>query len=298
MERDLRLIKSQRAERDRANGILVDPSPLKEADDILPIDPANEMDSMMMDIAGEHPEESSFAHKQVPDPTADKLNEAGIDAPQSTSQEAFTAGHEMPQDSENSMGLAITMPSEDITKALVQPKSTEKPTEAVAPIEVPLEIQDGVDLDFESMFNDTDPKAIDNALNFDFGLSTDPAMTQDLMNDNSFNDVNMGNTDMTNLPTTTNEDIDSLPPGVENYLNADTDFSNLTIPLATTMPENSQPAAASNTVAPAESVPEAAMAETSFDDSFFGLGNFEMGETGGDELGDGTLGDFEDFDWS
>ena len=298
MERDLRLVERQRADRDRANGTLVNPSPPKEADESIPTDVANGLDSILMDLAGEHPEGSHLTQEQATNTVVDNSQTTVVNALENAGDRAVTVAHEMPQDSENSIGLAITLPPDDSAKGLEQPKSPGKVAEVAAPIDTSLDMQDGVDIDFESMFNDTDPKAIDNALNFDFGLPSEPAVPQGLLNDNSFNDINLNTTDMANLPASTNEDIDSLLPGVENYFNSETDFSNINIPLATRLPEGTQPTKTSNIAAPAQNAPEVTMADTSFDDNFFGLGNFDASKMGENELGDGTLGDFEDFDWN
>ena len=302
MERDLRFIRKQRAEKDRANEVMTEPSPLQELDVPIANDSTRLPDATAVDNAGENLEASGIWNDLAPDRLAEELKETDAAGAENESHEAISTEHNMPQDSENSMGLAITIPSSDTNEVSERPKSAEKSAESVAPtdapLEAPLEISDAVDLDFESMLNDTDPKTIDDALNFDFELPTDPAMTQDILNSTDFGDVNMSNTEVSNLPNNTNEDIDSLLPGVENYLNTDTDFSNITIPPATTTPATSQPSVMGTTVTSAPSTVGAAITDTSFDDNFFGLGNFEMDETGGDELGDGTLGDFEDFDWS
>ena len=298
MERDLRLVRKQRAERDHANDMIVDPSPPKEPDEAAPNHTTGQAVNLLSTTNGEQLLESALPARETTDAAAEDLKTHDEAAPENTDQEAINNELGMPQDSENPMGLAITIPSDDVPKAAEQSQLPVDPAEALVSTEAPLEIAEGVDLDFESMFNDTDPKAIDDALNFDFGLSTDPALAQDILNDTSFNEISISNTDIGNIPATTNEDIDSLLPGVENYLNADTDFSNITIPPANTLPDTSQLPIISSTSAPAQGLTEPAAVETSFDESFFGLGNFDMGETGGDELGDGTLGDFEDFDWT
>ncbi|KAL6721696.1 hypothetical protein ACLMJK_000800 [Lecanora helva] len=299
MERDLRLYRRQRAEEDRANGKLAEPSPTKEQDEILPNDSTIQADAMILDGTDINPKEFRLDNELATEITAGELKEVDAVGPQPTSQEAINTEQRMPQDSDNSMGLAITIPSDDTNEASQQPKSSEMPADFVASTEAPIEIPpDAVDLDFESMFNDTDPKAVDNALNFDFELPNEAAMTHDIMNNDTFNDINLDNANSTDLPTTTNEDIDSLLPGVENYLNADADFSNIAIPPQSSLPENTQPATTSTTTTSAQDTAQPAVADTSFDDNFFGLGGFDVGETGGDELGDGTLGDFEDFDWS
>lgn len=286
MERDLRLISKQRADKDRANGIITEPSPLKETQETLPSNAASEADPMLVDTSAEYAEESRPATDDASDPTIKVLTETVRAAPESTNRDAVTNDQDVLQDFDNSMGLAITIPSDDMTKAAEQPKSPEGDIEAADLNEAPSEIPDNIDLDFESMFNDTDPKDLEELKNIDFDTSIDPAVAEDIIKN------------LADLPATASEDIDSLLPGVESYLNADTNFSNTTMPPATTIPETSQPTASSTAEAPAQTGEEQAMADTSFDDNFFGLGDFEMGETGGDELGDGTLGDFEDFDWS
>ena len=300
MERDLRLIRKQRAERDRANGLMADPTPPKEIDEPISSNSADAdlVAAALIETVDSNPEDSLFGGHQSPGPAGEESKDANLTATNATSQEAIINEQGMPRDSENTMGLAITIPSEDITEPPEQPKALENHADVNVGTEAPLEMSEAIDLDFESMFNDTDPKAIDDALNFDFGFSTDPAVAQDILNDGTFNNISTSNSNIANLPATSNEDIDSLLPGVENYLNADTDFSNITIPPTTALPNTSQPIAASNAVAPVQDPTEPAMAETSFDDNFFGLGNFGMEGTGGDELGDTTLGDFEDFDWS
>lgn len=300
MERDLRLIRKKRAERDRANGIITGYSPTKEADDIVPEDDTTvPTEDMLMDQATEQPETSISVIQQATESTTEGVKEADEKAAESSSQEAITTGQGMPQGSDNSMGLAISMPPDVTAEAQDHPKSLEKkPTEATGEVEAPLELPDSGDLDFESMFNDTDLTAADDAMSFDLGFSTDPAVSQDILNDTSFENINMSNTDMTNLATTTNEDLDSLLPGVENYLNADTDFSSISVPAASSLPETTQGTVATTTGATTQNPAEATVGETSFDDNFFGLGDFDMGGTGGEDLGDGGLVDFDEFDWS
>ena len=296
MERDLRLVRKKRAESDRAKGLVISPSPPKEAEKTASSNAIDEVDSTMIDAV----EEGSGDIQPATEAAKESLDEVSKDA---RSLAAETLGHEglnteqaMPPDAPKTMDLPLAVTSEDATAVSEDSKIPTKAIAEVTQTEAPVEIPDAVDLDFESMFNDTDPKAIDDALNFDFGISTEPAVAQDILNDGNFNDIDMGNADITNLPTT-NDDIDSLLPGVENYLNEGADFSNMTIPMPTTLPDSAQGPTTSTTAPPDAGTTEAAIAETSFDDNFFGLGNFDMGDAGGDDLGDATLGDFEDFDW-
>lgn len=306
MERDLRLIQEKRAERDRANGLISDLSASKETNEELQEEPMAPAENMVIDDPvkesqpPEHPAQPSTQPEDLTEPAAPKAEEVDPEPSRKVDPETIASGQGMPQDSENSVGLAITMPPDDAVEAKEPSGILEaKAVEAAAVPETSLDIPDATDLDFESMFNDTDLTSGDNALNFDLGFSTDPATTQDILNDTSFENLDMSNTDMTILPATTNEDIDSLLPGVENYLNADPDFTNISVPPASIVPEISQTTLTATTTAPAEQAVDAPAADTSFDDNFFGLGgDFSVGETGADDLGDATFGDFEDFDWS
>ena len=211
--------------------------------------------------------------------------------------EVIGAGQGMPQDSENSAGLAITMPSDVTTNAQAQPNNANKQPENVSSApEASLDMPDAADLDFESMFNDTDLVGGGDAMNIeDLRFSMDATMNQDILNNNTLQDTNMSNAGMTNLASTSNEDINSQLPGLENYVYAGTDSSSIGMPATSTQPENSQGAPVANMGAFIPNAAEPVPADTNFDD-FFGV-NFEMNATGGDEMGEATLGDFDDFQW-
>ncbi|KAL2048352.1 hypothetical protein N7G274_000263 [Stereocaulon virgatum] len=299
MERDLRLIRKKRAERDRerdrALGI---PSPSSPAKAI------NDNHQQNVDASNG---KASAAQMQGPDGEdlliagdSAKANPLGLhDGSQGKTSEGEVIGAEqgMPQDSENSVGLAITMPSDTITTTDNQANSTENQPEDVPPApEASLDLPDASDLDFESMFNDTDLVG-GNDINFeDIGFPMDAAVNQDILNNNTLLDTNMSNTDITNLASTSNEDINSSLPGLGNFVNADTDFSNINMPATSTQPEIAQGAPVANmgasTSNPAKTIP----ADTTNFEELFGV-NFELDTAGGDEMGDGTLGDFDDFQW-
>lgn len=317
MERDLRRIRQKRIERDRANGIGLGASPPKEPDDVILAETEIPEENMLIDDAGDNPEvihlaadaavEPATAESVAPvaDSTAPEISYTDKQTPKNANQEIVIDEEGMPQDSADSMGLAITMTPE--VKSHVQERSKDpddKLTEpaAVVSAEDSLEVPEAVDIDFDSMFNDPDLTGAEDALNFDFGLSTDPAIGQEILNESSFANSNMSNAnnaDLTNVPLNANEDIEGVLPGLGSYLNADTDFSNISIPAAATLAQTSQaPTVPTEQVAPTTGAPaqdpvDPATAEASFDDFF---GDFDMGGT--DDLGDGTLGDLDDFDWS
>ena len=302
MERDLRLIRKKRAERDRerdrALGIPSPSSLAKEMNDTAQLNDnmsAGNASAVQNTTQGQESKGGDvLLVADHGEPNALNLQE---DSQRKLSEgEVIGTGQGMPQDSENSAGLAITMPSDVTTDARGQPNNASKrPENTPSAPEASSDMPDAADLDFESMFNDTDLGG-DDAMNFeDLGFSMDATMNQDILNNSTLQDTNMSNADMTNLVSTSNEDINSLLPGLENYVNAGTDFSSIGMPAASTQPENSRGAPVANMGTSAPNAAEPVPGDTNFDD-FFGV-NFEMNATGGDEMGDTTLGDFDDFQW-
>lgn len=301
MERDLSLLRKKRVERERiANGLKAQPSP-EETTGIPQLgengpsetSPANDTaqssgetnrnDTIMVDLALE-------------DGFIGSSNELQAEAPQNRDNENnFTSNLEMPQDADDSMGLAITMPQDSMTRATEPPKNPDKNFSGATPAaEAPLD-SNAADLDFESMFNDTELTGGDDTMNFGLDFSSDANLNQEVLNDSAFENIEMSNADIPNLGATTSEDINTLLPGLENYVNAGADFSDINIPAASSLPEISQIAAAGTVSAPAQSTAQPTVADSTYDD-IFGPGDFSIDGTGDDGMGAGTLGDFEDFD--
>ena len=297
MERDLRNMRKKRAERDRArdraNGI---PSPgalAKEADE-----KAQEANASAYE---------DTAQIQVPGEGEDILmNEHGVAKTDEDTVIGTSQG--MPQDSENSAGLAITMPAGTATNDQDQPKNENQQPgdDGMNASDAMMDTSDAANAEFfESMFND-DLVSADDTMNFgDFGFPMDTNTNQPLNNDTVLQNSALPNVDMNNLTSTSNEDINSLLPGLENYVTG-SDFSNINIPGTSAQPDTNQApppttTTAANTNAPA---PDAIMGPTTtitdnstLDDSFFDF-NFDMNNNGGDDMGNGTLDDFDSFDWN
>ena len=301
MERDLSLLRKKRIERERiANGLKAQPSP----EDAVAIPQPNENGPSEISPtnntaqnAGETKEEDTI----MVDSALEVDFVGSEDKPQAEarpikdSDNNITSDQAMPQDAENSMGLAITMPVDLATETAEPPKSPEKKSSGATPAaEVPLDTGTA-DLDFESMFNDTDLTGGDDAMNFGLDFSSDGNLNQDVLNDSAFANIEMSNADMPNLGATTSEDINTLLPGLENYVNAGTDFSNINISVAPSLPETSQGASVGTTSAPAQVSAPPVDADSSLDD-LFGSGDFSIDGTGDDGMGTGTFGDLEDFD--
>lgn len=299
MERDLRLIRKKRAERDRerdrALGI---PSPSSPAKAINDTNQQN-VDASNGSASAVRMEESDGEDRLIVGDSAKADPLILQEGSQGKISEGEVIGTEqgMPQDSENSAGLAITMPSDMIATTDNQANSAEKQSSDAPPAhEASLDLPDASDLDFESMFNDTELVGGDD-INFeDIGFSMDATMNHDILNNSTLLDTNMSNADMTNLASTSNEDINSLLPGLENFVNADTDFSNISMPATSNQPENTEGAPVANMGASTSNPVETIPADTSTFDELFGV-NFELDTNRGDEMGDGTLGDFDDFQW-
>ena len=303
MERDLLLLQKKRIERERiAKGLKAQPSPeeitrpIPLSDDEPPEtsrstnaaqsrEETNGNDTMMTNSG---PEAGLIGSNDEPHPEAPQNQDEGKDG------DNITGNSGMPHDADNSMDLATTV-AQDSTEITEPPKSPVKnPSGATPGAEAPLD-SSAADLDFESMFNDTDLTGGDNAMNFGLDFPSDGNLNQDVLNDSAFESIEISNADISNLGATTSEDINTLLPGLENYVNAGTDFSNINIPILPTLPETSQGTNAGNVSTTAQVSAQPAVAESSFDD-IFGSGDYSMGGTGDDGLGAGTLGDFEDFD--
>ena len=303
MERDLSLLRKKRLERERiANGLKAQASP-EDATVIPQLNENGPSETSPANITAQNPGETKEEDTVMVDSalevdfleSSDK-QQAGALPNKDSDNNNITSDQGMPQDAENSMGLAITMPADSKTGAAEPPKSPEKKFSGATPAaEVPLD-SSAADLDFESMFNDTDLTGGDDAMNFGLDFASDGNLNQDVLNDSTFANIEISNADMSNLGATTSEDINTLLPGLESYVNAATDFSNINIPVASTLPETSQVPPVGTVGAPAQaSAPPPVVTDSSLDD-LFGSGDFSMDGTGDDGLGTGTFGDLEDFD--
>ena len=299
MERDLSLLRKKRIERERiANGLKAQPSP----EDAVAISQPNE--NVLSEISPTNDTAQNTGETKEEDTVMVDLGVEFVGSEDKSQAEAhpmkdgdnnITSDEGMPQDAESSMGLAITMPVDSATETAEPPKSPDKkPSGATPAAEVPLDTGTG-DLDFESMFNDTDLTGGDDAMDFGLDFSSDANLNQDVLNDSAFVNMEMSNADMPNLGATTSEDINTLLPGLENYVNAGTDFSNINISVAPSLPEPSQGASVGTVGAPAQVSAPPVDADSSLDD-LFGSGDFTIDGTGDDGMGTGTFGDLEDFD--
>ncbi|CAD6568022.1 MAG: hypothetical protein ASARMPRED_001386 [Alectoria sarmentosa] len=313
MERDLSLLRKKRVERERiANGLKAQPSPeevtgIPQLNENVPVEasPANNTAQSPGKVNGE---DTIMVDSALEAGLIGSNDEPQAEVPQNNDN--ITSDPGMPQDAENSIGLAIVMPQDSTTEAIKPPKSSEKKFGGATPAAETLLDSNTAELDFESMFNDTDLTAGDGTMTFSLDFTSDANLNQDVLNDRAFENIEMSkdvlndsafekiemsNADLSNLGATTSEDINTLLPGLENYVNAGTDFSNINIPVASSLPETSQITSVGTVGAPTQTSAQPAIVDSTFDD-IFASGDFSIDGTGDDGMGAGNLGDFEDFD--
>lgn len=283
MERDLALIRSKRAERDRAAGFLKAPSPdddlvtkaeeENEALDMTRTDDGSEIkrngDVVMVDGHSE-PLATELAGTNM-SIKAMKLDFDGSDpALQGIAQYAKAS---ITIDTQKSSPNAATKEQE------VHDQLMETPTTANLG-----------DAAFESMFNDTDNADGDDLMDYDFSAGTN--INQEILNDAAFDSIPINNGALTNLNSTSNEDINSLLPGLENHLDATNNFSTV---FSTTVPESdTKPNEAAITAADPQGF-ESAPTESNFDE-LFPSSEFADDNEDFNMNNDGNLDELADFD--
>ena len=323
MERDLKALRSKRAEREHAAGLERLRQSSRESPnrkDLLSLCPAaGDQDITIGEDASKAESTSSNDVVMIED-----LPGSGGDAPGHDTSIRSLEHH----DTELSDGN-LSKPEENVANLVEQAKSkdTQQSTNSEpiplvedntgdhinlqevnndaptsdAPLEAPA-TANLRDANFESMFNDTELAGPHDAIDFDLDFSNDTTIDQDLLSDNPFGEMTSHSNDFSNLNTTSNEDINTLLPGLESYVTASDDFSMLNMPPtasdfnadATNATQNPSVSKANATV---ESIMGSAPIESSFDDMFFGSGDLGMGGTDDTDMGgDENIGDFADFD--
>jgi hypothetical protein len=300
LERDLAAVRSKRAEREKVQGALRlreptdgqggtigdGPQMLSKGEDRR-IDEASEQnghdDVIMMDAKPEN--------TVTEGPMLDKPNTLSTPKkPEAEQANPIPLG--MSKAATNSKAPSLTI---DPTPAPKESNSSQVITDGHGgppnSLDHPLETPTTANLrenDFETMFNDTE--AIDGADGVGFGLEF--AVDAHDLNNTDFDNVAMGNEDLASMNATSNEDINTLLPGLENYVNANDDLPIVNLVTGSTL-LNSTVAKADTTSAPQALNP--APTESNFDHMFSSndfmetTEDFEMDESG-------DINDLEDFD--
>ena len=212
-------------------------------------------------------------------------------------EQAITSLEGMPQDTQNTTGLAISIPND--------PKSGSNADDILAELAQPSDAtKNDEDFDFDSMFNDTGMVAQDGTIDFDMDFSTEGNNTQNIMGDAGMEGISLNNAELSNAMPATNEDLNSLLPGLENYVNASND-PNVSNPVgngAATLENLQIPDNANGVGTNLPPAAETALADSSFED-FFNAADFNMNEGNGTgeeiQIGDGNFEGFSEFneDW-
>lgn len=326
-ERDMRKVRAKRAEREKAAGILTRPagvvknrSPSAEtkqspkATDAKGIEETAKASEAVTDVPGQTGEQMMVNGNEAADTTQLGKVEppaTALSAPTQNSlkKDEMAALHNDTTQTENptiasSTKAQGTNPEESALRPSspkkTQPDAIPAPTNEEKPAsEEPSTNPEAAP--FESMFDLEQPE-------FDLDLSNG----QDLLNDSLFEDLgapsNNENPDL-NANATSTEDINTLLPGLENYVNDNGDFSMIDLPVGGTMAQDAAMPNGTTTAAEAQGTTTAAAEatvatdgmtatqalempmESNFDDLF---GSGEWGDSG--EMGDGAMVDFDE-DW-
>ncbi|KAL9025694.1 MAG: hypothetical protein Q9196_005523, partial [Gyalolechia fulgens] len=325
-ERDLSTIRAKRAARERAAaGILRTKTP----NGVTKKDTSNGTPGKTEIVAaqthGDQPQQKAEGANAITttdvsmtdDPNLTNGHDSSVTNAENTDPietESFGIPSELPEDPKQLKGLAISLDPPPTPPTSVPPDlkvehhadppfndQTSQPPSSAG-------LQDA---EFESMFNDTNLPDSTDDLNFDLDFSTEDATGgSDLLDASAFQNISLPNGDAIGdtLNPTANEDLTTLLPGLENYVNGSNDFSMTNIAGmnadflnsvghgdTNNIPGTSSRAGDSTTVPTA--VEPTAPIESSFED-MFGLDSY-MNGTGDDELGGtGNMGEVGDFDES
>ena len=300
MERDLSKIRIKRAERERqpSRSAITSPTKLQETSGeeakvtlattqspAVEIQQAGDQDTVIPDAPIQPNGNMSEAAQKRDNVEAEAKNEAIISL------------EGMPQGSQNAAGLAISLSGDENAAA--------KTDELLAELPQPLgESKDGDGLDFDSIFNDAEMIPQDGTLDFDMDFSLEGNGTQNILGDTSMEGINFGTSELVNAVPASNEDLNSLLPGLENYVNA-TNESHTSAPPgtnATSLDNVPMPADGNNASTSVPPAAESALADTSLEE-LFDAADFDANQAnsnGGElQIGDGHFEGFEEFndDW-
>ncbi|MCJ1426160.1 hypothetical protein MMC29_004062 [Sticta canariensis] len=278
MERDLALIRSKRAERERAAGALKARSPDIDLENTSTDQPG---------AAGEAPPSVEESDKPKPGdaimidiPAAENQDLVNLESTSknSTSEKIIPASQDIPRNAENSKGLAISIdPHSEKGVSLSNGGTKEQNGDDL--LEERPETPTTANL-FETMFNDTETASGNDTMSFDLNFSADPSSFQNVTMTNEFN-------------STSSKNINTLP-GLESYVNPGVDFPMVDVAPAMTLPESNPKANAATVATSAPTGFGSAQIESSFDDLFPSNGFIE-GSGDYDMTGEG-ISDLADYD--
>ena len=327
-ERDLTELRAKRAEREKAAGVQrlrqsskepqeVSGSPsvtadaieaaMNNGDDMTEAEPTNLEDVVMLDESIE-----PIANTVEPTPSSTSMDAHHIktwdEAPSQPDEDLAK-----PEDPPKVFESVSTAPNKETSSHIATQEVNFTAPQETSPLETPTtaNIRDAA---FESMFNDTELAGTQDTLDFDLDFPTDANIDEDLLTDNPFGAMDSSTADLSNLQNTSNEDINTLLPGLENYVNAGDAFQMMDFTASTpTLAFEPLGSSTSTTLAPSATAPGAtgtqmvtgdnpatdqAPADQNYNDMFFGTGELGMGNSDDvDMAGDENIGDCEFDDW-
>ncbi|KAL8717777.1 MAG: hypothetical protein Q9225_005009 [Loekoesia sp. 1 TL-2023] len=321
-ERDLSSIRAKRAARERAAaGALRPKTPNDVVKKSTPNCTSEKEDATTGQPSEDQPEDINGIGDITDIPMTEEL--AGINCLKSSPKEAgtitdtiktepFSIPQDLPEDPKQPKGLAISLDQPPTPPTSVPPNLKPENADHLPPDDQPPQQSPNADLqdaEFESMFNDTDLPDTTPDLNFDLNFSTEDVNgSSDLLDASAFQNISLPNGDANGhmANSTANEDLTTLLPGLENYVNGSNDFSTADMPDISSdflnisgNGTNDNISAVTNTAGDGTTTqalaePPAPI-ESSFED-MFALDSY-MNGTGDDELGGtGNMGEVGEFD--
>lgn len=332
MERDLSRIRQRRAERERLSAPTKPISPTKQSQVAVETDQNSPTAEDSQKLSAKEGEKARLDKDVVmsdpvnPQNTQSSVTLGSDDALKADEKgQAITSLKGMPQDSQNTAGLAISMPNDPPFKEADLPNDNggnshnlDMNANLVGTVNTSSDqVKNVDDFDFASMFDDPNLMPQSGTMDLDFDFSNNNTGTQNLLGDGSLDSMVLSNEDLSKAVPATNEDLDSLLPGLDNYVNASGDTAankepTITNPRAFDDAQASQDPSMKNTAV-------TALGEQPLEnfDDFFNPADFNIGggtdsnnnnhnnsntnnknnnHNNNNPLGDSQLGGFEEFD--
>ena len=223
-------------------------------------------------------------------------------------ESSATLFENMPQDSQNNAGLAISMPQQKESQSGSSDPNTMDQTTIDGQVD-PLALtqptdqsKETSDFDFDTMFNDAFT-GTSNDLGFGDSSNTISNANDVLGDTSTMSAFDLGNNGG-GLPAPTNEDINSLLPGLENFVNGPNEatVSNTEASIAAaaqSMQQSGDTSNNTNNLQANTDQMETDLLDSSFDDLFGSMDNLEGDKADGDlDMLGGDI-NFEPFndDW-
>ena len=196
--------------------------------------------------------------------------------------------------------LPASQGSLDPENAPTSIKSTESPNEQISKPEPTMQDVEGFmdvldqqaktsaavdhqETDFDSMFDDNKMGGDGNLMDFDLDFSAGSGMDQELINEPSLDNVGIGNEDLARFNASSTEDINTLLPGLENFVNSADDFTMIDVQAPSTLlPSNSHATTSANAPPAITTAPPESNLDDLFPTSEFiaGTEDYDMNQSG------------------